>query len=171
MEIYRYIDLLTTYQINTTVIALLIVALFLSGMFYYYTNDFKPTIITFLSILLVPILTGLILLILYNFFDVKPSEKHTIIFWFSLFINTTNLGTLIGRYSKEILEKDFDIDYVTRHHFQATLNLFITILLLSLATTAFVETNMVTIILSTLVVSTAVIWLNHLFARFLLKDK
>lgn len=171
MEIYRYIDLLTTYQINTTLIALLITALLLSGLFYYYTSDLKPTLLTFLSIVLVPVLTGVVLITLYNFFDTEPSEKHTLILWISLFINTLNIATLIGRYSKEVLEKDFDIVNVTDHHFKATLNLFITILLLSLATVAFVETNMIIIMLSTLIVSSIVIWLNHIFARFLLKDK
>ena len=171
MEITKYLELLTTYQINTTIMAILIIALLISGLFLYHTNDIKPSAIIFLSAILVPILTGLFLLILYEFFNIQPSEKHTLILWSSLFINTINLSMLLGRYSKEILRKDFDIDHVTRYHFTATLNLFITILLITFAVSVFVQIDMVLILTTTLLVSSIVIWLNHLVARLLLKDK
>ncbi len=171
MEINKYLELITTYQINTTIVALLIIALLISSLFLYYTNDIKPSAIIFLSVILVPILTGTFLLILYEFFNVQPSEKHTLILWSSLFINTINLSTLLGRYSKEILKKDFDIDHVTRYHFTATLNLFTTILLISFAVSVFVDMNMILILNLTLLVSSIVIWFNHLVSRLLLKEK
>ncbi len=171
MEITTYSELITTYQINTTIVALLIIALLISGLFLYYTNDIKPSAIIFLSAILVPILTGTFLLILYNFTNIQPSEKHTLILWSSLFINTINLSMLLGRYSKEILKKDFDIDHVTRYHFTATLNLFTTILLINIAVSVFVDMKMVLILNLTLLVSSIVIWFNHLVARLLLKDK
>lgn len=171
MEIFKYLELFTNYQINITLLALLIIALLISGLFLYYTNDFKPTAITFLSILLIPILTGLTLVILYEFFDIQPSEKHTLIMWAALFINTINLSTLVAKYSTEILKKDFDIDHVTRHHFKTTLNLFITVILITGAISAFVELNMLIILIPTALISTISIALNHIIARFLLKEK
>ncbi len=164
-------ELLTNFQINSTIIALLIIAGSISAIFLYYTNDFKTTIITFLSTLLVPILVALTLLLLYNQFDVEPSEKHTIILWSALFINVVNLSTLIGKYAREIVSKSFDIDHVTRYHFKSTLNLFITILLLGGASCIFVDTNMLLILLPTILISSIAIWSNHLIARFLLKEK
>ena len=165
------LELITNYQINITLASLLIIAGLISGLFLYYTNDFKTTIITFLSILFIPILTGITLLILYNSFNIEPSEKHTIILWAILFINTVNLSSLIGKYANEVIQKDFDIDHVTRHHFKSTLNLFVTILLLGGASCIFVDTNMLLILLPIIVISSIVIWINHLIARLLLKEK
>ncbi len=171
MEITKYLELMTSYQINTTIVAILIIAILMTGLFLYHTNDIKPSAIIFLSAILVPILTGLFLLILYEFFNIQPSEKHTLILWTSLFINTINLSMLLERYSKEILKKNFDIDHVTKYHFTATLNLFITILLITFAVSVFVQMDMILILSTTLLVSSIVIWLNHLVARLLLKDK
>lgn len=171
MEIMKYLELMTSYQINITFVAILIIAILISGLFLYYTNDIKPTAIIFLSAILVPIITGLSLFILYEYFNVEPSEKHTIILWSSIFINIINLSMLLGRYSSEILQKDFDVDHVTRHHFTATLNLFVTILLITAATSAFLGTNIVIVLSLTLLTSSIVIWFNHIAARFLLKDK
>ena len=78
---------------------------------------------------------------------------------------------LLGRYSQEILKKDFDIDHVTRRHFTATLNLFVTLLLVTVAVSVFVELNMIIILTMTFLISSMVIWFNHLIARLLLKDK
>jgi len=167
----KYLELMTSYQTNATIVAILIIAILISGLFYYYTNDLKPTIIILLSTISVPILTGLLLVVLYEFFNVEPSEKHTLILWSSLFINTINLSMLLGRYSAEVLKKDFDIDHVTRAHFKATLNLFLTILLITAAVSAFVQMNVTIILTLTLLVSSTIIWLNHLVARLLLKDK
>jgi hypothetical protein len=167
----KYLELMTSYQTNATIVAILIIAILISGLFYYYTNDLKPTIIILLSTISVPILTGLLLVVLYEFFNVEPSEKHTLILWSSLFINTINLSMLLGRYSAEVLKKDFDIDHVTRAHFTATLNLFITVLLITAAVSAFVQMNVTIILALTLLVSSTIIWLNHLVARLLLKNK
>ncbi len=167
----EYLELITNYQINITILALLIIAILISGLFLYYTNDFKTTIITFFSTLLIPVLVGGTLFLLYKQFNIEPSEKHTIILWGVLFINIINLSTLIGKYSKEILSKNFDIDHVTRHHFRSTLNLFVTILLLGGASSIFVDTNMLLILLPIMLLSSITIWFNHLIARFLLKEK
>ena len=167
----QYLELITNYQTNITILALLLISGIISGIFLYYTNDFKTTIITFLSTLLVPALVAITLFILYNFLKVEPSEKHTLITWSVLFLNTINLSTLIGKYAKEILEKGFDIDHVTRHHFKSTLNLFVTILLLGGASSVFVDTNMLLIIIPTVLITSITIWSNHLIARFLLREK
>ena len=100
-----------------------------------------------------------------------PSEKHSLIFWCTLLISAINLSTLVGKYSVEVVKKDFDIDHVTRHHFSATLNLFVTILLVNIAVSVFVESNILIILLGILLVSSLTIWFNHLIARLLLKDK
>jgi hypothetical protein len=171
MEINQYLELFTRYQISSTILALTILASLIGGLFLYYTNDFKTTIISFLSVLFVPILTGITLILLYNFSSIEPSEKHTLILWFALFINIINLSTLGAKYANEILKKDFDIDHITRYHFSATLNLFVTILLLGGASAVFVELNMLIILIGNIFVSSATIWLNHLIARLLLKDK
>ncbi len=171
MEISNYLELITTYQINTTILALLTIALTISGLFLYHTNDIKTTLISFLSILLAPILTAITLLILYEYLNIQPSEKHSLILWIPLVINTINLSTLIAKYSKEVVKKDFDIDHVTRYHFKATLNLFMTTLLIKIAVCAFTDWNVTIILLSTLVLSSTAIWFNHFVARILLRDK
>ncbi len=171
MVIFQYLELVTRYQFSTTILALILLAILISGLFMYYTNDFKTTILSFLSVLLVPTLTALTLIILYNSFDVNPSEKHSLILWFTLFVNIINLGTLIAKYAKEILKKDFDIDHVTRHHFSSTLNLFVTILLLGGASAVFVQVNMLLVLIPAILLSSITIWFNHLIARLLLKDK
>ncbi len=171
MDITKYFEIITNYQINTTVVAISIIALLISGLFYYYTNNIKPTLILLLSILLVPFLTLTFLLISYEFFNVQPSEKHTLILWSSLFVNTINLSMLIGKYSKEILKKNFDINDVIGYHFIATLNLFVTMLLITFGVSVFVETNIIIILGLTFLISSITIWFNHLFTRFLLKEK
>ncbi len=167
----QYLELITSYQITLAVSAILLISGLIGGIFLYYTNDFKTTIITFLSTLLVPILVIITLFILYNYFNVEPSEKHTLILWSVLFINVINLSTLIGKYAKEVLSKNFDIDHVTRHHFKSTLNLFVTILLLGGASSAFVQTNMLLVLVPTILIASIIIWSNHLIARFLLREK
>jgi hypothetical protein len=164
-------EFFTTYQTITTISSLLVIALIIGGLFLYYTNDIKPAIITFFSMLLIPILSAVTLIILYRFFDVIPSEKHTLIMWSVIFINAINLSVLISKYAKEVLEKDFDIDHVTRHHFKSTLNLFTSILLLLGAVCIFMDANMLIILIPIIVISSIVIWFNHLMARLLLKEK
>ncbi len=171
MGFLEYFELMTNYQINSLIFTILIVAFVISGLFFYYTNDIKTTAVTFFSILLVPILTGCFLLILYKLFNVIPSEKHSLIFWCTLLISAINLSTLVGKYSIEVVKKGFDIDHVTRHHFSATLNLFVTILLVNIAVSVFVESNILIILLGILIVSSLTLWFNHLIARLLLKDK
>lgn len=171
MNISTYLELMTNYQINTTLLALLIVSILISGLFLYYTNDIKPTAIVFFSMILSPILTGLFLLIIYEFSSIQPSEKHTLILWATIFINSINLSTLLGRYSKEIIKKDLDIDHVTRHHFYATLNLSVTLLLITIAVSVFVDIEIIVILSLIFLISSIVIWFNHLVTRFLFKDK
>ncbi len=171
MEILRYFDFITNYQINITILALFIIALLVGLLFYYYTNDIKPALITFLSVALAPILTGLILIFLHQVFGIAPTEKHIIIMWSTLFINILNLGILASKYAIEVIKKDFDIDYVTRYHFKSTLNLFILIILTIGTVSIFMSEEMQIILLSILGISSVVIWFNHLIARFLLKEK
>lgn len=167
----RYLDFITNYQINITIVALLIIALIVGILFYFYTNDIKPALITFLSVTLVPILTGITLLFLYEVFTITPTEKHILIMWSAIFINILNLGILANKYAVEVTKKDFDIDYVTRYHFKSTLNLFILIILTIGTVSIFMSEEMLVILLPILGISSVVIWFNHLIARFLLKEK
>ncbi len=166
-----YLELITNYQIILILTSILITALVIGGVFYYYTSDLKAGLISILSISLVPILTLIFLYITYEYFNVIPSEKHTLILWASLFFNITNLITLISKYAREILKKDFDIDYVTRYHFHSTLDLFVIILVTIGAISIFMYLEMLIILLLILIISSLVIWFNHLIARFLLQDK
>jgi hypothetical protein len=167
----RYLDFVTNYQINVTIIALLTIALVIGMLFYFYTNDLKPAIITFFSVALVPLLTLLTLISLHQIFEITPSEKHVLIMWSVLFINILNLGLLASRYALEVIQKDFDVDYVTRYHFKSTLNLFILLILTIGTVSIFMPEEMLVISLSILGISSIVIWFNHLIARFLLKEK
>lgn len=160
-----------TAQMSNSLISLLIIALIIGGLFYYYTNDIKPAIITFSSVALIPIIVAIVLIILYKYTSIQPNQKHILIIWITLFINILNLGTLIGKYSREVIKKNFDIDYVTRYHFRSTLNLFVVMLLVIGGMSAFMHKEMLIILLSTLGISSIIIAFNHLIARFLLKDE
>ncbi len=167
----EYLELITMYQLNVIFLTLVIVSLTIGALFYYHTNDFKPGIISFLSVFLVPVFTIAILLIFYKYTDSQPSEKHTLIVWASLFINTLNLSTLISKYSREILKKTFDIDHVTRYHFNTTLNLLVILFVVLGAVSIFMYIDMLFLLISILTISILILWFNHLIARFLLKEK
>lgn len=171
MTIENYFELITTYQMNIIAIAFISIAIIAGVIFYYYTNDLRPSALALSSIILIPILTLIILFIYYEYFGIEPSEKHTLIMWSSLFLNILNIATLISKYAREALKKKLDLDYVIRYHFNSTLNLFLVLLVTIGAVSVFMDTTMHIVLLSILVISSIVIWFNHLLARFLLKKK
>lgn len=171
MNIQTYFEIITTYQINITAIALISIAIIIGIVFFYYTNDLKPALLALVSILLVPALTLTTLFIYYEYFNVEPSEKHTLIMWSTLFLNIINIGILISKYAREALKKKLDLDYVLSYHFSSTLDLFLVLIVTIGAISIFMKSQMHLILLPILVISSIIIWFNHLLARFLLKKK
>jgi len=138
---------------------------------YYLTKDRRMIYLPAISILYQTVFFGALIMIFREVLQVNLTEKHHLAYWIAFFINSLNLGMLVGQYFTRMNDKKFDIDHVTREHFQTTFNSTLIVVLAFIAYSSFMTEPLKSTIIIAGLTGSAAMLINHLLARSLLKDK
>jgi hypothetical protein len=170
-ELLREVAIYSQYEVLLIMAILIGATLFLAIYSYFLVRDKNLIFSTLLStpfLIIIAFLTyyGLNQLVEVNF---NPTSK--LIFYIPALMSFLNLSVFISDYSKEYERQDFDIDHVTRKHFNHSLNLSIVALIAGGAVSPFLPTTLMLTVVTAGIASVLSIAFNHLIIRVLFKEK
>ena len=103
--------------------------------------------------------------------DVGLSEGYSFVFLLTATFSAMNVTTLNNYLIHNKKKNEFDIDFVTRDHFEDSLKLISFICLFLYILIAFIDGEIRTVLIASGISSVLSIAINHLLARMFFKDK
>jgi len=137
---------------------------------WVFVKDRRATIFALISSLITTFLVVSTVVVVATFIS-NITESYSYIYLLTGTFSALNVMTLTNYLVAERGKKDFDIDFVTREHFNDTLKLVSIIILFFSALLIFFKGDLRNIIIASAISSVLALSTNHLLARILFKDR
>jgi len=137
---------------------------------YLYTKSKRVQIVNVFSWLAMELIFMLSILIARNIFEMQMTIMIQAIYFGILLLQAMNLMLLTDFFNAEVRKKGFDIDHISRKHYNFTLNFAILIALTVSAGAIFMNTEFTWIIVTLGIDAIVLLALTHLFVRTQLNE-
>lgn len=166
-----FLKTISYFEISNTGLFLAITTLILALCAIYITNNRRSAVVIILSQIKTVAICAIALYIIYISDRIVLNNRYYFILILPYTINFLNLLALALEYGKLRQEKGFDIDHVSRYHFDLSLQTGLIISLLTLIGFAFIPKELSFIVALTSLLSIISMSLTHFFVRRFFKEK
>jgi len=169
--IIQIFNIFTYYEAILVAIIILLPVIVLSIASYVWTKSRKLSLIALFSI--VPLITAFALSSFFTqeIHEISSNGSLQVGLVMAIIANILNLGILVNEYHKELTQKRFDPDHVTRAHFAATLNMVVVITIFTFVTLPFINEELRVITTVAYITILVTISATHGLSRVLLRDR
>lgn len=149
------------YQKVTTAILLVLLFLIITLSVKFVTKSKQYTIFTVISLIVSALLIIASLVFVNVVFDTTITYMYMLTPIIVLIINLFNISSSVGFYIKNKKQKTLDIDRLKKEFLMDTVHLTVLLIPIFSAFCIFVTEPLLTLIVLTMLVSIAVLWINY----------
>jgi hypothetical protein len=166
-----FLQTISIYELNSSLIFVVVTSLLISLLNLYLTNDRRTFTVSLLSCLITLLFSAVTLYLIFISDRIVLNNRYYFIAWLPYAVVFLNLIQLGSEYRSLRGAKDFDIDFVSRYHFNISLQTGLITSLLSLVVFAFLPRELAFIIAVSSLLIILSLTLTHLFVRRFLKER
>ncbi|WKZ30815.1 MAG: hypothetical protein QY318_03120 [Candidatus Dojkabacteria bacterium] len=170
-EILELVGITTVYELLLTLLLIVTPLVFMAAYGWFLIRDARLLLIVAVSIVPLLVVPVLSVYIIDRAFDLTAEDSLRLGFLFASFVNLLNLSVLVSKYAKEVGDKKFDIDHVSRDHFASSLNTAAVTFIMVMAVTIFLPSPLKVTMVVSLLTILATLAVNHLMVRALLRER
>lgn len=162
-------DRIALNEVGMSLALIIITTVVLAVTILQLTDDRRFSLITAASNVISTLLSLLVLVVVYLLPQITLHNLYYFVFIIPFVFNVSNLLASAFEYSRLLSEKGFDIDYVSRGHFNSSLQTSAVLILTALTLIAFIPREISFIISLSLLVIIPTFTVNNLLIRKYLK--
>jgi hypothetical protein len=166
-----FLQTVSVYELNNSLLFVAVTALLISLLNLYLTNDRRTSAVSFLSCLLTLLFSAAALYLIFVSDRIVLNNRYYFIAWLPYSIVFLNLTQLGFEYRNMKGSKGFDIDFVSRYHFNVSLQTGLITSLLSLVVFAFLPRELAFIIAVSSLLIILSLTVTHFLVRRFLREK
>ena len=161
---------LSVYESYNTILLVLAITAGTLLISLYWANSRRTSVATVLSNLTGAVIPTAMLALLYFTPAVTVNNRYLFLFYLPLLLNSVILLLTIFEYIRLQKQKNFDIDHISRFHFNSSLSTGIAMILGALALIAFIPGELAFIISVSLLTTLLNLTATHLIVRRYIRE-